>query len=154
MQTQEPALKRLSPLVGEWAVETSLAPPGSVRARTVFEWVLGGQFLLQRTEIDHPDAPDGLCIIAADPASDGFTQHYFDSRGVVRIYAMTFADGVWVLRRESPDFTPLAFAQRFVGELDDDGVTIKGRWETRPPDGSTWEHDFDLTYIRVGHRDP
>jgi hypothetical protein len=37
------------------------------------------------------------------------------SRGVVRIYAMTFDDGVWILRRESADFTPLAFAQRFVG---------------------------------------
>ena len=29
-----------------------------------------------------------------------------------------------------------------------DGGTISGRWETSQ-DGSTWEHDFDLTYRKV-----
>ena len=37
---------------------------------------------------------------------DGYTQHYSDSRGVVRIYAMTSGDGTWTLGRTKADFTP------------------------------------------------
>ena len=142
------AMERLSPLVGEWSMETSLAPPGSVRARTVFEWTLDGQFLVQRAEVDHPEVHDGLMVIAFEPETQAFVQHYFDARGVVRVYRMTFADRVWTLRRDTPDFTPLDFAQRFEGELSDDGATIRGRWETSR-DASRWEHDFELTYVKV-----
>jgi hypothetical protein len=42
-------------------------------------------------------------------------QHYFDSRGVARLYEMTFSGGVWNLLRNSSDFTPLEFSQRFSG---------------------------------------
>ena len=62
-------MEPLRPLVGEWRIETSLAPPGSVRARARFEWALGGRFLLQHSEVDLPEAPDGLCVIAADPTA-------------------------------------------------------------------------------------
>jgi hypothetical protein len=110
----------------------------------VFEWILGGRFVSQRMEIPHPDAPDGFMIIGAD--GDAYTQHYFDSRGVVRLYAMSFTDGVWTLLRDSPDFTPLAFHQRYIGTVGDD--TITGRWETSP-DGARWELDFHLNYTRV-----
>jgi hypothetical protein len=89
-------IERLEPFVGEWRVETSL---GDVRAVTTFEWALGGAFLLQRSEIDLPEAPDGLCLIGA--AGDDFTQYYFDSRGVVRTYAMTFDGRTWTLRARS-----------------------------------------------------
>ena len=78
-------MDRLSPLIGEWNVETSLGP---APATTTFEWALDGTFVLQRSTIEIPEAPDALCVIAAD--GDGFRQHYFDSRGVVRLYAMTF----------------------------------------------------------------
>jgi hypothetical protein len=143
------AMERLSPFIGEWEMESSLAPPGSIRARTVFEWALGGQFLLERSEVEHPEVPDGLSVIAFEPQTQGFVQHYFDSRGVVRVYSMAFDDGVWTLQRASADFTPLDFAQRFVGAFSDDGTSIGGRWEKRSPDRSAWEHDFDLTYTKV-----
>ena len=42
---------------------------------------------------------------------------------MVRLYAMSFADGVWTLTRESPDFTPLDFRQRFTGTFSTDGNT-------------------------------
>jgi hypothetical protein len=141
--------ERLAPLIGVWDMETSLAPPGAVTARSAFEWALGGRVLLQRAQIDVPEAPDLLAVIAEDPATGGLTQHYFDSRGVVRLYAMTFEDGVWTLLRESPDFSPLDFAQRYTGTLSADGRTIEGRWESRPPDAAEWEPDFDLTYRRL-----
>ena len=74
-------------------------------------------------------------------------QHYFDSRGVARVYHMGFGDGVWKLWRDSADFSPLDFSQRFIGTFSNDGTTIKGRREICH-DGSTWEHDFDLTYTK------
>ncbi|MFL5828174.1 MAG: DUF1579 family protein [Thermoleophilaceae bacterium] len=144
------AMERLRPFIGEWKLEASFAPPGTVRARTTFEWALGGQFLLQRGEVDHPDAPDGLMVIAYAPETQAFTQHYFDSRGVVRLYAMTFDGRAWTLERTSADFTPLDFEQRYTAEFSDDGATISGRWEARPPGSSKWKLDFELSYFKEG----
>jgi hypothetical protein len=148
--TGRAALQRLEPFVGEWSVEASFpgAPQTGLAGTTVFEWMLGGQFLLQRSEVPNPDVPDGLLIIAFDPGTESYTQHYFDSRGVVRLYAMTFSDGVWTLLRDSADFSPLDFWQRFTGTFGDDGNAIRGRWE-KSRDGSSWELDFELTYTRV-----
>jgi hypothetical protein len=139
------ALARLEPLLGEWTVQVSIAP--GLTGRSVFEWALGGAFLLERSEAPDP-APDGLTVVAPNEEGDWYTQHYFDSRGVVRIYAMTFGDGAWTLLRTSPDFTPLTFAQRYTGRFSDDGQTIEGRWETSN-DGASWELDFELVHRRV-----
>jgi hypothetical protein len=109
---------------------------------------LDRQFLLQRTEVPDTDVPDSLAIIGTETGDGSYTQHYFDSRGVARLYAMTFDGRVWTLRRESPDFAPLDFHQRFTGTFSDDGDTISGVWEMRR-DGAEWEHDFTLDYRRV-----
>jgi hypothetical protein len=150
------ALVRLDVFIGDWSIEARFpghrqAPPGGpgLVARSRFEWALGGQFLLQHTEVPIPEAPDSMAIVGTDPRTGGYTQHYYDSRGVVRLYAMSFADGIWTLARESPDFSPLDFRQRFTGTLSEDQNTITGDWEKRP-DGGDWEHDFALTYRRAG----
>jgi hypothetical protein len=109
---------------------------------------LGGQFLLQRTEVPIPEAPDSLSVVSFDPEAGTYTQHYYDARGVVRLYAMTFAGGVWTLTRETADFSPLDFRQRFIGTFSEDGNTISGAWETGH-DGGEWEHDFALIYRRT-----
>ena len=95
----------------------------------MFEWALDGTFLLQRVEISIPEAPDSLAVIGADPRGGAFAQHYFDSRGVVRVYDMTFEDRVWTLQRDSPDFSDLSFWQRYSGTFSADGDTIEGAWE-------------------------
>jgi len=144
---RDPALEQLDAFVGEWTVEAffPMAPPSGVVGRTEFEWMAGGQFLIQRWEVPHPDAPDGIAIIGLDPHGSEYLQHYFDSRGVARVYKMSFGDGVWKLLRDSPDFSPFDFSQRFEGSFSEDGNTIDGRWEISQ-DHSTWEHDFDLVY--------
>jgi hypothetical protein len=151
------ALARLDIFVGEWVAEARF--PGQParfsdgeegrQARSRFEWTLDGQFLLQRTEVPVPGTPGSLTIVSADLQTGAYTQHYYDSRDVVRLYAMTLADGVWTLTRESPDFTPLDFRQRFTGTFSQDGNTITGAWK-KCPDGAGWEHDFALTYRRAG----
>ena len=143
------ALKRLDVFIGEWRLGLgfSVPPMEAGGARSVFEWALDGQFLVQRTEIPDPQAPNSLSVVALDPNTNAYTQHYFDSRGVVRLYAMTFDDGIWTLRREKPDFTPLDFSQRFTGKFSPDGNAITGTWEI--DEGSGWRKDFDLTYTRA-----
>ena len=107
------ALARLDVFVGEWVVEARFPGGGDApAARSTFEWALDWQFLIQRTAVPVPEAPDGLMIVSADPQTGAYTQHYYDSRGVARLYAMSLAGGVWTLTRESPDFTPLDFRQR------------------------------------------
>jgi hypothetical protein len=141
--------RRLERLIGEWTMHVAFpgAPPVA-GGRVVFEWMTGEQFLIERWEVPVPEAPDGLAIIGFDEGRGTFLQHYFDSRGIARVYAMSLEDGVWTLWRDAPDFSTLEFAQRYTGTFSDDGTTIVGRWEIAH-DGSTWEHDFDLTYVRV-----
>jgi hypothetical protein len=100
---------------------------------------------VQRWEVEHPDAPDGIAIIGSDAAGGGYLQHYLDSRGVARVYEMTFADNVWTLER---DVAARDFSQRFTGTFDDDRNVIVGHWESSS-DGSNWKPDFDLTYTRT-----
>jgi hypothetical protein len=147
------ALARLDVFIGEWIVDArfpGIASGNGVVARSRFEWLLDRQFLLQRTEIPIPEAPDSLSIISVDLATGAYTQHYYDTRGVVRLYAMSLADGLWTLLRESPDFTPLDFRQRFVGTFSADGNTISGAWQLGSPDDREWQHDFTLDYRRTG----
>ena len=140
----------LAPFIGDWTVEADFPEmdTSGMRASTSFGWLFDRRFVVQRSEIDMPEAPDGHMVITPDPRRPGaFRQHYFDSRGVVRLYDMTFDGRIWTLARTEPDFTPLEFHQRFTGTFNDDGDSIDGQWETSP-DGSNWELDFGLTYRR------
>lgn len=139
----------LEALVGAWAMEAAFpgAPPVWGGTAT-FEWILGGAYLLQRTEVPEAGIPDALIVIGSGPGGEGYTQHYFDSRGVTRLYSMTLHEVQWTLLRESPDFSPLDFSQRFIGRFSTDGDTIDGRWEARRA-GGDWELDFDLRYSRL-----
>jgi hypothetical protein len=141
----------LEVLVGEWSMEARFdgMPPADEDARVVFDWLPGEQFVVQRWSVPVPEAPDGIAIIGADPSNRGqYLQHYFDSRGVARVYRMTLADNVWTLLRDEADFSPLDFGQRYIGNISGDGQTITGRWEICH-DGMTWQHDFNLSYRRL-----
>jgi hypothetical protein len=133
--------------IGQWEVRAHLSGE-TVVARSVFEWILDGRYLAQRTEAPVPEAPNTLAIVAAGPEEGTYTQHYYDSRGMTRVYAMTFTGGVWTLTREAADFSSLDFAQRFTGTFSADGDRIDGAWEMALP-GSGWELDFELSYTRI-----
>jgi hypothetical protein len=138
-------IETLEPLVGTWTMEAVFPDPDrnlpDLRGAVSFAWILDGAFLLQRAEVPHPAAPNVHALIGAAPDGDGFLQHYFDSRGVVREYAMTFADGTWTLSR-APD--PPDFHQRFEGQLSPDGKVLTGAWLARSQ--GEWAKDFDLIY--------
>jgi len=142
---RDPRLATLDVFIGEWIEQVEL--PGAPPGRSIFEWDLQGRFLVQRAINPLPEYPDGLMIISLEP--QGYLQHYFDSRGVVRLYRMTLQDGTWTLLRTEPDFTPLEFSQRFVGAISADGNRIDGQWETSYDEGVSWELDFPLSYSRL-----
>lgn len=139
-----PALEPLDALVGTWSVEfRHVALPDPVPGRKTFEWLEGGHFLIERSRMEHPEVPDHIGIIGADDLGEELAEHYFDSRGVSRIYRMSLKDGIWKIWRDAP-----GFSQRFTGRFSDDGKTIEVLGELSR-DGVRWERDFEQTYTKV-----
>jgi len=138
-------LDAFEPLVGDWATEADMPGVDAViRGRTTFSWLEGGGYLIQHATMEDPIVPKGVMVIGPDAAGERVVQHYFDSRGVARIYDISLEDGVLMLWRDDPDF-----AQRYTGSFGPDGMTVTGAWE-RCDDGETWEHDFSLMYTKLG----
>jgi hypothetical protein len=137
--------QQLERFIGTWELSVDL--PRATGGRATFEWALDGSYLIQRNEIWHPEAPDSLIVVASDEAAGRYTQHYFDSRGVARIYKMTLDGDDWTLLRDAADFSPLDFTQRFVGRFGADGNSIDGQWQTG--DGRSFKKDFGLRYERT-----
>lgn len=157
--TSEPTLQPYDRLVGTWTTEaTHPAAPGVLVHGTVsIEWLEGERFLIHRSRTDHPDFPDAISIIgvtdrdrvddppgaapaSADPSRP--TLHYFDSRGVFRVYDVSIDDASWRLWRNAT-----GFSQRFTGTTADGGDTIVGRWQLSR-EGTHWDEDLQITYRR------
>ena len=146
--SQNPALEHLEILVGDWDMELSNAsflpdPSDTVTGHASVEWLESGAFLVMYMGNKYPSVPDAIWLISRDELTINYTVLYYDSRTVSRVYEMSFSDGVWKMWRNSPDFS-----QRFEGKLSDDGNIITAHWDISS-DGSTWEHDFDVTYTKV-----
>jgi hypothetical protein len=139
------ALDHLKALAGEWAIEI-VHPllPSTVNGRVTFAWLEGSSLLVERLRIDHDDFPDGTAVIGCDDGDGRYVQCYTDVRGVCRIYQMRLDRTTWRLWRDAP-----GFAQRFVGTFAEDGRAVTGAWEMSK-DGSTWAHDFEATFRKVG----
>ena len=150
-------LEGLNRLVGTWATEaTHPAMPGVVvHGTTIMEWLEGERFLIIRARTDHADFPDSISIIgftdtdragaSADPAAGDATDlsmHYFDSRGVFRVYLASVDDAVWRYWRDAP-----GFSQRFTGTFSSDGDTIAGQSQLSRDD-TTWDDDLRIEYRR------
>lgn len=158
-RTPVPALTALNRLVGIWATEaTHPALPGVVvHGQAIVEWLEGERFLIQRAHTDHADFPDAISVIGftdrdrVDGASGALagadreqrlSMHYFDSRGVFRVFGVAVDAESWRVWRESP-----GFSQRFAGQFTDGGDTIVGRWQLRKH-GGQYVDDLCITYRR------
>ncbi len=136
-------LESLSALVGTWDIEARhpAFPDTVVRGQSVFEWFDGEKFLVQRSHTDHPDFPNSLSVIGE--GEERLAMHYFDSRGVQRVYQVVMGDGVWTMWRDAP-----GFSQRFTGRIGDGGGTISGLWQLSK-DGFHWADDLAITFRRA-----
>jgi hypothetical protein len=136
-------LTALDRLVGEWTLEATHPsfPSTVVTGRMTFEWLEGERFLIQRSHNDHPDFPDSISVIGF--STEDLTAHYFDSRGVFRIYRVAMEDDTLRMWRDA-----LGFSQRLEARLSDDGGTLAGVWQLSRDD-VTWEDDLAITFTRV-----
>lgn len=143
------ALDQLQPFVGEWTVEgRHVALPGTlIGGRSVFEWWGDRTLLIHRSTIDHPDFPDSIQVIGATRPNGGLALHYFDSRGVARVFDMTFDLGTWMLDRKANDATE--FDQRLRATFSTDGDAMAAEWERSEPGEHEMKPDFSLLYARV-----
>ena len=151
-------LQPLDRLVGLWSSEaTHPALPDVVVSGTLTaEWLEGRRFLILRARNDHPDFPDAISIIgftdadrvdssAGESAVDGESRlrmHYYDSRGVFRLYEVSIDLEAWRIWRDAPEFS-----QRFTGRFADNGNRIVGSWQLRRDDAQ-WHDDLQIVYRR------
>jgi hypothetical protein len=139
---QNPALKELEVLIGDWEMELSNAsflpnPSDTVKGQISFEWAEDGAFLCMQM------GDNALWLISRDDAQPDYIVFYYDARSVSRIYQMSFSEKKWKIWRNSPNFS-----QRYEGDLSNDSNIITAHWE-KSSDGTTWDHDFNVTYTRM-----
>jgi len=142
-------IRDLEPLIGQWrqVIDAPRHVEDKVGGRMTMEWLRGEKVVLQRSVAEDPMFPEGVVLIvtAEEGAEGDFTAHYFDSRAVSRVLAMSFRQGVWTWWRQATG--PEDFDQRFEGTLSEDGKTIRSSCYL-VEDGA-WVHDFDVTYTRT-----
>jgi hypothetical protein len=140
-------------LIGKWRGEGEVPtdPPVKITSDATIERL--GEFVIFRSVGQPREVPDTLSIIGGAPAGEPQPMHYFDSRGVKRLYLTNVRGSTWTIWRDPGEdwngpHGP-GFNQRFIGELSADGDTIEGRWERAlGAAGDQWELDFPLTFVR------
>jgi hypothetical protein len=140
-------------LVGASTAEASHpeVPATTVSGGAEVQLLEGERFLIFRTHNDHPDFPDSIATIGD---TDGLQMHYFDSRGVHRIYEMRVTDDRWGIARnaagrDAPEIgrNEPEFSQQLTVTFEDDDNTMAERSKLSF-DNTTWQDDLQITYLR------
>jgi hypothetical protein len=128
----------LDRLLGTWDVSMNhVAIPETVRGRQTYERVLDDAFILMRATMEHPLVPDALALLEPE------RYHYFDVRGVTRVYELEVDDASWSMIRRDADFWQRSSVS-FTGPEE-----MTGTGDNSHDEGVTWEHDYSITYRRV-----
>jgi hypothetical protein len=147
-------MKAFEPLIGDWHGEGEFPsdPPMKMAANARIERM--GEFIVFSSKGEPADLPDSVSIIGGAPDAEPQPMHYFDSRGVKRLFMTALEGSTWMIWRapgedwNGPDGP--GFNQRFIGEISADGRTIEGRWERgMGTAGDEWVLDFPFTYVRT-----
>jgi hypothetical protein len=131
-------MSALDRLLGTWEVtmhHSAMSEPVTGRQR--YERVLEGSFVLQQWTYDHPDFPNAMALLSED------RYHYFDVRGITRVFDFEVDDAGWSMIHLDEVFSQRQTA-RFRGP---DVMVSTG--EKSHDKGITWQHDFTMTYQRV-----
>ena len=122
-------------LVGSWTTEaTHPQMPGVIiTGSNTFEWLDGDQFLIFRSHYEHPGIPDSVSIIGD---TDGLHMHYFDSRGVHRLFELTMLDDGWAIAMRS-DSPASSFASPDRALFAAHDICVRGRGSAHCGEGPT-----------------
>jgi len=128
----------LDRLLGDWELTMHHSEVAeAITGRQRFQRVLGGAFVMLDWSYDRADFPDAIAML------NETTFHYFDVRGVVRIFDFAIDDSGWSMTRLDPVFSQRTSA-RFRGA---DSMECLG--ERSSDSGTTWQQDFTMELTRV-----
>ena len=131
-------MSALDRLLGTWEFTMHhSATSEPITGRQRYERVLDGAFVLQHWTYDHPDFPDAMALLSDERC------HYFDVRGIVRVFDLDIDEGGWSMVRLDEDFSQRS-AARFCGM---DAMDTTG--EISHDTGVTWQPDFTMSYQRI-----
>jgi hypothetical protein len=131
-------MSALDRLLGTWEFEMHHAATSEpVTGRQRYERMLDGAFVLQRWTYNHPDFPDAIALLSDDQ------YHYFDVRGITRVFELEVDDAGWSMIRLDEEFSRRSTA-RFRGP-----DVMESTGEISQDNGVTWQPDFTTTYQRV-----
>jgi hypothetical protein len=129
----------LDRLLGTWQFTMHhVAMPEPVTGRQRYGRVLDGAFVMLHWTYEHPDFPDAIALL------DERSYHYFDVRGIARVFHLSVDEDGWSMIRRDADFWQRS-AARFRGT-----DAVEGNGENSHDSGATWEHDYTITCARVG----
>ena len=117
-------MKAFERLIGDWHGEGQIPiePPMAISQEAKIERL--GAFVVFSSVGQPADVPDTISIIGGAPDGEPQPMHYFDGRGVQRMYLTSLEGSTWRIwrapvRTEGPHGP--GFNQRFVGEISADG---------------------------------
>jgi hypothetical protein len=96
-------MKAFEPLIGEWHGEAEIPMEPPMKISQEAKIVRLGKFIVSSSVGEPAEVPDSVSIIggAPDGAPDGAPQpmHYFNSRGVKRLFMMALEGSTWKIWR-------------------------------------------------------
>ena len=128
----------LERLLGSWDItmhHSAMTEP--VRGRQHYERVLDGAYVRLDWTYDHPDFPDALALLSEEE------MHYFDVRGVTRVFDVELSESGWSMVRLDP-----GFSQRYTA-LFRGADAMEANGDRSEDGGRTWQPDFTMTWVRA-----
>jgi hypothetical protein len=116
------AVKPFTALIGKWSSESThrLLPGTLLLGRVDMQWLSGERYVIWRADNDDSRIPDSLSVVGVMEGDENLSMQYFDSRGVNRVYSVSFDGKTLTTERKAPGFN-----QRLHGVLDSDGSVLK-----------------------------
>ena len=131
-------MSALDRLLGTWEFtmhHSAMSAPVTGRQR--YDRVLDGAFVLLHWTYDHPDFPDAMALLSED------RYHYFDVRGIVRVFNLEADEDGWSMVRLDEDFSQ-RYTARFRG-----ADIMESTGEMSHDNGVRWQPDLTMTHRRV-----
>ena len=149
----DPALKKLSVLVGRWTYEgefqaSPLGPAGKVTGERTYQIILGGFFFQGRwTQKGPAGETQALEITGYDPVNKNLSSEFYFGDGGRASAVLTISGNAWTWAGKGViGGKQMSFKETFVLAADLMSMTDKGEIST---DGKTWTPLFERTHTKV-----
>ena len=144
----DPALRKLDRFVGTWEMKgrTLDSDVDNITARTTFEWLPGGHFLLQRFSADFVGMDiQSHEVIGYDPATGTFPSTVYSNMAPMPLPYR------WAIDGDGLTIKAEALSATFHGRWNEDGTVFSGGWRPDPGhEGDPGNVPYDISGSRAG----